>query len=213
MKIINRKKKLIVTIAIILIVVILAIIVTTNIINNNKKVANEGYFATTSNANSNLVASYIKKGISIGGITGTLEVLDTSDATATAADILNGKTAYVNGEKITGTFTSNASIVGKSTGQANNVYVSCKTSEQVSVGIVIANIAARQKDSAIDTMPVVTGGNLTELSRSYIGTYCGSSTVIYLVKDLPNGSTLTTYGTQYQYSNHLAATLVVIKIM
>lgn len=50
-----------------------------------------------------LVASNIKKDIEIFGVTGTYEGTDTSDATATAADILTGKTAYVNGEKLTGT--------------------------------------------------------------------------------------------------------------
>ena len=61
------------------------------------------YIATTANAGSNLIASYIKSGITVGGITGTLEVLDTSDATATPEDITKGKTAYVDGVKITGT--------------------------------------------------------------------------------------------------------------
>ena len=50
-----------------------------------------------------LLPENIKSGIEIYGTTGTLEVLDTSDATATAADIREGETAYVNGEKITGT--------------------------------------------------------------------------------------------------------------
>ena len=103
MKRLNRKQKLIVAIAIILIIIILAIVITTNIISNNSQIENEGYFATTANASSNLIASYIKKGEKIGGITGTLEVLDTSDADATPADIAKGKTAYVNGVKITGT--------------------------------------------------------------------------------------------------------------
>ena len=51
-----------------------------------------------------LTANKIVKGQSILGITGTGTTgVDTSDATATAADISSGKTAYVNGQKITGT--------------------------------------------------------------------------------------------------------------
>ncbi|NRT90084.1 phage tail protein [Clostridium beijerinckii] len=49
----------------------------------------------------NLAASVIKAGTTVGGILGTF----TSDATAVAADIINGKTAYVNGNKITGNAT------------------------------------------------------------------------------------------------------------
>ena len=104
MKKISKKQKLIIAIAIVLIVIILAIVITTNIISTNKNLASEGYLATTENASSNLIASYIKKGVKVGGITGTLEILDTSDATATPADIVAGKTAYVDGEKITGTY-------------------------------------------------------------------------------------------------------------
>ena len=103
MKKINKKQKLIVIISIAIITIILAILITKNIISNNNQVANEKYLATTANAGSNLIASYIQKGVTIGGITGTLEVLDTSDATATPEDIAEGKTAYVDGKKITGT--------------------------------------------------------------------------------------------------------------
>lgn len=121
MKKINSKQKLIGGIAIILIAVIIAIVITTSVIKNNNQVASEGYSATTANAGSNLVASYIKKGITIGGITGTLETLDTSDATATPCDIAKGKTAYVKGEKITGTYVGTVeSTLGTVTGNETN---------------------------------------------------------------------------------------------
>ena len=61
----SKKQKLVGGIAIILVAVILTIVITTNIISNNNQVASEGYSATTANAGSSLVASYIKKGITI----------------------------------------------------------------------------------------------------------------------------------------------------
>ena len=98
----NKKKRLTILITVIaLIGIIVGSIVIKNVV-VNQEAEGENYLAG-GNASSSLMASYIRKGITIGGITGTLESLDTSDATAKAEDILEGKTAYVNGVKITGT--------------------------------------------------------------------------------------------------------------
>lgn len=52
----------------------------------------------------NLLPENLKKGVTLLGVKGTLDGgIDTSDATATADVISEGKTAYVNGNKITGT--------------------------------------------------------------------------------------------------------------
>ena len=103
MKKLSKKQKLIGFIAILIVAVIIAIVITKSIIRNNNKIASEGYFSTTANAGSNLIANYILNGITIGGITGKMDILNTHDATAYALDIEYGKVAYARGERIVGT--------------------------------------------------------------------------------------------------------------
>ena len=69
----------------------------------------QGYYnslkvsAVTSAIDSNIIPENIKSGVNVLGVEGTLEEgIDTSDANATTDDIVSPKTAYVNGEKITG---------------------------------------------------------------------------------------------------------------
>ena len=96
----NLRNKIIVLISIIIVIILISIIFVHNGI--LKEEVKENNYLASENSNSELIANNIKKGVTIGGITGTLESLDTSDATATAEDILKGETAYVDGNKITG---------------------------------------------------------------------------------------------------------------
>lgn len=53
--------------------------------------------------NTNLKPENLKAGVTCLGVVGTMQSgIDTSDANATANDIAESKTAYVNGEKVTG---------------------------------------------------------------------------------------------------------------
>ena len=156
MKKINSKQKLIGGIAIILIAVIIAIVITTRIIRNNNQVANEGYAATTANASSSLISNYILNGITIGGITGKMDILNTNDATATAADIAKGKIAYARGERIVGTYVENTlgTVTGNETtnSEVNDKYGNpvkvpagfkvVNPDDDVTKGIIIEDVSA-----------------------------------------------------------------------
>lgn len=113
----------------------------------------------------NLKPENLKKDVKCLGITGTLESgTDTSDANATIKDILEDKTAYVNGEKLTGTMTNNGDKVivpntdeqDFSAGYYNSVQVRPVTAT------VDENIKAENIKAGIDILGV--SGTVVELN-------------------------------------------------
>lgn len=84
---------------------------------------------------------------------------DTSDATATAADILNGKTAYVNGEKITGTIAF----------QPAQTITPGKTTQTIASGKYLTGIQTIQGDSNLVPENIVNGKSIFGVEGNYIG--------------------------------------------
>ncbi len=115
----------------------MAIVITTSIISNNEQITKqEDYLATTANADSSLVASYIKKEITIGGITGTLEDINTNDETAYAQDIEYGKVAYARGERIVGTRINEDTVIN-----LKDVYYADIEGDGIVDGVIFADLA------------------------------------------------------------------------
>lgn len=84
---------------------------------SNQTIASGTYLTGTQTiaGDENLIAANIKVGTSIFNVTGTY----TSDATASAADIVSGETAYVNGRMLTGTLVIQKYYTGSSAPSAS----------------------------------------------------------------------------------------------
>ncbi len=126
---------------------------------SNQTIASGQYLsnAQTIKGDANLVAANIAKGKSIFGINGTY----TSDATATSPYIVNGKTAYVNGSKVTGTL-------------PNRSCASCGASGVVGLNSDIwSNVAVSPFDGALHWQINTDGVKRLNLQVPY-GVYGGS---------------------------------------
>lgn len=131
--------------------------------------------AITAAVDSNIRANNIKAGVTILGVRGTLDILDTSDATANRSTILNGSTAYVNGQKITGSMANNGRLTYTPqtyaqtipTGYTSGGSISAVTSAidsnikagNIKKGVTILGVAGNLTASGIDTSDATATAN------------------------------------------------------
>ena len=222
----KRKKEIILITAIALIVSIIGSIVLRNVV-IKQQARGENYMAGE-NASSGLIANNIKKGITIGGITGTLETLDTSDANATPADILEGKTAYVNGVKITGAMKDEIKLVDITGNETQNMQTQdnlgnriiipagfkvVNPTDNVEKGIVIEDVSAGNNDTKgsqfvwIPVGPIQTSKGIKIVSFGrYIFDTSGKEILVQSAENYANETQLKTSNTSSAYYRELLKT-------
>lgn len=118
-----------------------------------------------------IIPANIKKGVTILGQTGTCEAgtttsgTDTTDATASASDIRSGKTAYVNGRKLTGTIPN----------QTAQTIIPGTTDKTISSGKYLSGTQTIKGDSKLVASNIKSGISIFGVTGTYTGSSSGSS--------------------------------------
>lgn len=157
-----------------------------------EQIKTKGYYnslkinAVTSEIDSNILPENIKKDVSILGVTGTMEGgIDTSDANASASDIAADKTAYVNGQKITGTVAVVEEMILESSMRPkykdDHLEVTCGVTQDTLIrkgrweSEMTVNIPGYEIADAINLTPDIIKAGVTILGVT--GTYTGENDV------------------------------------
>ena len=140
-----------------------------------------------SDKNTNLKPENLKQGVTCLGIEGTMNSgIDTSDANAIAEDILINKTAYVNGQKITGTlplFPNTRTFTVSNAGVTNNTedstldLTTINTTKQILDSNVSMNFNADYSDVATAIGLTADKIKAGETILGITGTYTGENDV------------------------------------
>ncbi len=101
---------------------------------------NAGYYeATTLNAvDADLATGNIRSGVTIFGVNGKTEVVDTTSGDAVAGDVMEGKKAWVDGAEVTGTLPTR--MLAATTTVVNAGYYETTTLTAVDADLAAANI-------------------------------------------------------------------------
>lgn len=121
----------------------------------------------------NLAAGVIKAGVTVGGILGTF----TSDATATAAQMLAGAKAYVNGVLVTGTIPSKGA----------QTYTPGTTNQTIAAGQYLSGIQTIAGDADLIAANIAANKNIFNV----VGTYTGIKSIQTMIIQSTGAKTIT----------------------
>ena len=111
-----------------------------------------GTVSIAASEQSKIIAGNIKV-VTLLGIAGKSSVVDTADATAAASTIVSGKTAYINGSKVTGSLTSVAVSQDSLTKSTDH---RIKGDDNMKVDVKIAGASYNEVPSVL--LPLTAGG-------------------------------------------------------